>query len=280
MEQGVNGLHLRQIVEEGSFDLHMHTTASDGDYSPAEIVRKAKEAGLKTIAITDHDTLAGIKEAQAEGDKLGVRVIAGVELSTKENNISIDILGYGLSNSVELEKTLARMREGREDRAVKIVQKFTELGMPLSMEDVRKFAGGGVIARPHIAKAVVEKGYVSDVQSVFDEYLADGKPCALPKVVLSPQEGIELIHEAGGKAVLAHPIHLHDDDFVRHLLETNDFDGLEVWHREQNKQANERYRALAESFDLFMTGGSDFHNDNHQLGNFGYSQTYNETEEA
>ena len=271
-------MDLRHIVEEGSFDLHMHTTASDGDDSPSEIVRKAKEAGLKTIAITDHDTLAGIEEAQTEGEKLGIHVIAGVELSTKENNKSIDILGYGLTNSLKLEKTLARMREGREDRAARIVRKFTELGMPLSMDDVRKFAGGSVIARPHIAKAVVEKGYVSDVQSVFDEYLADGKPCALPKVVLTPKEGIELIHEAGGKAVLAHPIHLHDDAFVRQLLETNDFDGLEVWHREQNKKANEHYRALAESFGLFMTGGSDFHNDNHRLGNFGYSRTYKETE--
>ncbi|HEX7064065.1 MAG TPA: PHP domain-containing protein [Bacillales bacterium] len=261
---------LSDIVNKGSFDLHMHTTASDGDYEPKEMVRKAKEAGLETIAITDHDTLNGVDEATAEGERLGVQVVTGVELSTKEGKTSVDILGYGLASSAELEDTLSRMREGREDRAARIVQKFTELGMPISMDDVREFAGGGVIARPHIAKAVVEKGYVSDVQTVFDEYLADGKPCALPKVVLSPQEGIDLIHGAGGKAVLAHPVHLHDDDLVRHLLENYNFDGLEIWHRAQDEEANKRYREMAESFDLLMTGGSDFHNDSHEIGNFGY----------
>ncbi|HET7581000.1 MAG TPA: PHP domain-containing protein [Bacillales bacterium] len=265
-------MRLEAIVAEGAFDLHMHTTASDGDYPPEEVVRKASEAGLKTIAVTDHDTLNGVERAASEGEKLGVQVIPGVELSTKEGKKSVDILGYGLANSDELDETLSRMREGREDRAAKIVQKFTELGMPLTMEDVRQFAGGGVIARPHIAKAVVEKGYVSDVQTVFDEYLADGKPCALPKVVLSPKEGIDLIHQAGGKAVLAHPVLLRDDALVRKLLDTYDFDGIEVWHREQDADANKRYGELAESFDVMKTGGSDFHNDSHELGRFGYSQ--------
>lgn len=264
---------LNDIVDKGSFDLHMHTTASDGDYPPEEMVEKAKKAGLDTIAITDHDTLAAVEKAILAGEKLGVRVIPGVELSTKEGKQSVDILGYGLTSSAELEKTLARMREGRENRAARIVEKFTELGMPLTMDDVLKFAGGGVIARPHIAKAVVDKGYVSEVQTVFDEYLADGKPCALPKVVLTPAEGIDLIHKAGGKAVLAHPVHLHDDELVRKLLEDYDFDGIEVWHREQDKDANKRYGELAKSFNLLMTGGSDFHNDQHEIGRFGFPAT-------
>lgn len=264
-------MNLIDIVKEGLFDLHMHTTASDGDYPPEKVVEMAGKEGLKTIAITDHDTLAAVDKAISAGKKLGIQVIPGVELSTKEGKTSVDILGYGLTESAELEQTLARMREGRENRAQRIVEKFTELGMPLSMDDVLKFAGGGVIARPHIAKAVVDKGYVSDVQTVFDEYLADGKPCALPKVVLSPQEGIDLIHEAGGKAVLAHPVHLHDDELVRKLLEKYDFDGIEVWHREQDEDANERYGKLAETFNLLATGGSDFHNDQHQIGHFGFS---------
>lgn len=263
-------MNIADIVKEGSFDLHMHTTASDGDYPPEKMVEKAKNAGLKTIAITDHDTLNGVARAASEGEKLGIKVIPGVELSTKEGKKSVDILGYGLKESAELEKTLARMREGRENRAERIVAKFTEIGMPITMEDVLKFAGGGVIARPHIAKAVVEKGYVSEVQTVFDKYLADGKPCALPKTVLSPAEGIELIHHAGGVAVLAHPVHLHDDELVKKLLDDYDFDGIEVWHREQDEDANERYGAMAESYNLLKTGGSDFHNDQHQLGNFGY----------
>lgn len=263
---------LQDIVAQGAFDLHMHTTASDGEYAPKELVKKANTAGLRTIAITDHDTLDGISLAAAEGERLGVRVITGVELSTKEGKTSVDILGYGLTSSEQLEDTLARLREGREKRAKRIIAKFAELGMPLSMEDVRPFSKSGVIARPHIAKAIVEKGYVADVQTVFDQYLADGKPCAFDKMVLSPKQGIELIHNAGGKAVLAHPVRLHDDGLVQQLLETYDFDGLEIWHRDQNPTDNERYRKLAETFHLVMTGGSDFHNDSHPLGNFGYTR--------
>lgn len=263
-------MNIVDIVKAGSFDLHMHTTASDGDYAPGKLVEKAKAAGLSTIAITDHDTLDGVPIAAAEGEKLGIHVVTGVELSTKEGKKSVDILGYGLKESKELEETLARMREGRENRAERIVAKFTEIGMPITMEDVLEFAGGGVIARPHIAKAVVEKGYVSDVQTVFDKYLADGQPCALPKTVLSPDEGIELIHQAGGLAVMAHPVHLHDDDLVKKLLDDYEFDGIEVWHREQDHDANLRYGALAETYNLIKTGGSDFHNDQHELGNFGF----------
>jgi predicted metal-dependent phosphoesterase TrpH len=264
-------MSIETAVQGGSFDLHVHTTASDGDYTPEELVKKAKEVGLKHIAITDHDTLAGIEEAQRVGRALGVHVIAGVELSTKCRGKSVDVLGYDLRDPSELHQTLSRMREGREDRARRIIQKFTELGMPITIEDVKEFSQDGVIGRPHIAKAVVKKGYVSNYQTVFDEYLADGKPCALDKVVLSPQEGIDLIHRTGGLAVLAHPVHLHDDNLVRELLETCQFDGIEVWHREQDEDANRRYRQMAEEFGLLMTGGSDFHNDDHRLGQFGYN---------
>ena len=262
---------IEQVIQEGSFDLHLHTTASDGEFSPRDLVEKAKKAGLRSIAITDHDTLAGIEEAQQAGREFGLQVIAGVELSTKYHGKSVDILGYGITEQSELNQTLSRMREGREDRAHRIIEKFTELGMPITIDDVIEFSKGGVIGRPHIAKAIVKKGYVSDFQTVFDEYLADGKPCALDKVVLSPKEGIDLIHRAGGQAVLAHPVHLHDDVLVEELLQKFAFDGIEVWHREQDEEANKRYKQMAEEFDLIMTGGSDFHNDHHQLGQFVYN---------
>ena len=262
---------IEQVIQEGSFDLHLHTTASDGEFSPRDLVEKAKKAGLRSIAVTDHDTLAGIEEAQLAGREFGLQVIAGVELSTKYHGKSVDILGYGITEQSELNQTLSRMREGREDRAHRIIEKFTELGMPITIDDVIEFSKGGVIGRPHIAKAIVKKGYVSDFQTVFDEYLADGKPCALDKVVLSPKEGIDLIHRAGGQAVLAHPVHLHDDVLVEELLQKFAFDGIEVWHREQDPDDNKRYKQMAEEFNLLMTGGSDFHNDNHRLGQFGYN---------
>lgn len=251
------------------FDLHMHTTASDGDYAPADLMRKAADAGLQVIAITDHDTLDGIHEAKKAGKELGIEVIAGVELSTKYNGKTVDILGYDLLKTDELHGLLIRMRRGRENRAQVIIEKFAEINMPLSMEDILEFSQGGVIARPHIAKAIVKKGYVSDYQAVFDEYLADGKPCAIDKVIISPQEGIELIHKAGGKAVLAHPVYLEDDALVEQLLQY-DFDGIEVWHRSHTAGDVQRYKAIAKKHNLLMTGGSDFHHDEHTLGQFGY----------
>ena len=261
-------LDLLQIIKLGYFDLHMHTTASDGIYSPRDLVKKAKAAGLKTIAITDHDTLEGIEEARQVGLEYGVTIIEGIELSTKYKGRSVDILGYYITKNDELTQLLPRLREGREQRALRIIEKFTQLGMPITLEEVKKFSKGNVIARPHIAKAVVQKGYITDYQTVFDEYLADGKPCALDKVTLSVEEGIGLIHRAGGKAVLAHPVLLGDEDLVHELLQFP-FDGIEVWHRKQNTEDNTRYQRLANEFQLITTGGSDFHNDEHSLGQFG-----------
>ncbi|AXI10105.1 PHP domain-containing protein [Oceanobacillus sp. 143] len=259
---------LVKVIETGYFDLHMHTTASDGIYSPRDLVKKAHDAGLKTIAITDHDTLGGIDEAQQSGIKYGVNVIAGIELSTKYKGQSVDILGYNVSINNELTDILSQLRDGRVERALLIIKKFTELGMSITLEDVKQFSKGNVIARPHIAMAIVQKGYVADYQTVFDDYLADGKPCALDKLILSPKEGIDLIHRAGGKTVLAHPVLINDDNLVRELMQFP-FDGIEVWHRMQNADDNARYKLIANEYHLLMTGGSDFHNDEHFLGQFG-----------
>lgn len=261
-------MNITQVLESGYYDLHMHTTASDGIYSPRELVQKAHASGLKTIAITDHDTIEGIKEALQAGLEFGVNVIAGVEFSTKYKGRSVDILGYNVIASSEFNETMVCLREGRDQRAWYIVRKFVELGMPITMDDVKEFSKGNVIARPHIARTVVKKGYVTDYQTVFDEYLADGKPCAVDKRILSPREGIDLIHRAGGIAVLAHPLLISNDEFVRELMQLP-FDGIEVWHRKHNKDDNTRYQQIAQEFHLIMTGGSDFHNDAHQLGKFG-----------
>jgi 3',5'-nucleoside bisphosphate phosphatase len=262
------GMDIKEIVKSGSFDLHLHTTASDGDYSPEELVRKAYQRGLKTIAITDHDTLNGIEEAVKTGTKLGIRVIAGIELSTKYKGKTVDILGYGIKSTEELSRVLQAMRNERETRAMQIIEKFGEIGMPITMNDILQHSQGEVISRPHIAKAIVAKGYVSDFQTVFDMYLADGKPCEVAKMIITPEEGLHLIHNAGGIAVLAHPIVL-TDQLVIELLNFQ-FDGIEVWHRKHSREDMERYKAFARASQLLMTGGSDFHNDSHQLGEFGH----------
>ncbi|MED4172732.1 PHP domain-containing protein [Halalkalibacterium halodurans] len=261
-------MDLKEIVQAGAFDLHIHTTASDGEYSPTAIVKKAKEIGLRTIAITDHDTLDGIEEAVIAGKRHGINVIPAIELTTKYKGTNVDILGYNVKASEKLQAILVQLKKHREGRAMQIIEKFNDIGFTITLDEVKQFSEDGVIARPHIAKAIVKKGYVLDYQTVFDEYLADGKPCAIDKMILTPEEGIKLIHEAGGKAILAHPVYL-EDTLVRELLAL-DFDGIEVWHRNHDETDQEKYKMLATEFALIKTGGSDFHTDEHSLGQFGW----------
>jgi predicted metal-dependent phosphoesterase TrpH len=256
------------LEERENFDLHLHTTASDGIYSPTEVVRKAFQKGITLMAITDHDTLAGIKEAEYEGIKLGVKVVAGIELSTKFKGQSVDVLGLDIRKEAPLSSTLEQLQSKRRERGKQIIEKFCQIGLPITLEDVQVYSKGHIVARPHIAKAVVEKGYVKDIKTVFDLFLGDGKPCSVDKLDLSPEEAIKLIHAAGGKAVLAHPVLIEDDDIVKELAQAP-FDGIEVWHPKQNRDDQERYKKLARKHDLFITGGSDFHDDRHIIGEFG-----------
>ncbi|MDQ0200817.1 PHP domain-containing protein [Neobacillus ginsengisoli] len=262
-------MEIKKILENGCFDLHLHTTASDGSFSPSEVVKMAAKKGLASIAIADHDTTDGIKEALQTAKTLNITVIPGIELSTKYKGKNIDILGYHIHESKELLGVLLKMREHRYNRSQLIVNKFCELGITINFDDVLKYSKGDVIARPHIAKAVVDKGYAKNIQEVFDLYLGDGKPCAVDKMVLSPSEGINLIHNAGGTAVLAHPLLIQDDTLVEELLHLP-FDGIEVWHRKHNRDDIIRYKKLAEKYKILMTGGSDFHNEDHTIGEFGY----------
>ncbi|MEH7352348.1 PHP domain-containing protein [Neobacillus drentensis] len=262
-------MEIKKILENGYFDLHLHTTASDGSFSPSEVVKMAAQKGLVTIAITDHDTTDGIQEALQTARTLNVTVIQGIELSTKYKGKNIDILGYYIHESIELSGVLQKMREHRFNRSQLIVNKFCELGMAITLDDVQKYSKGDVIARPHIAKAVVDKGYAKNTQEVFDLYLGDGKPCAADKMVLSPNEGITLIHNAGGIAVLAHPLLIQDNSLVEELMQLS-FDGIEVWHRKHRKEDIIRYKNLAKKYNILMTGGSDFHNEEHTIGEFGF----------
>lgn len=264
-------MDLAKIIKNGQFDLHLHTTASDGIQSPSQVVVMAASKGINTISITDHDTLEGIKEAREAGKRHGVYVIPGIELSTKFKGKNIDILGYHISESEELLKILQKIRDHRENRAQLIIEKFCELGMLITSEDVKKYSKGDVIARPHIAKAVVDKGYAKNLQEVFDLFLADGKACAVDKMVLSPEEGISLIHQAGGLAVLAHPVLIQDENITEELMQFP-FDGIEVWHRKHSAADSGRYIKMAEKYGKLISGGSDYHNDEHTIGEFGFNK--------
>ncbi|WP_166238137.1 PHP domain-containing protein [Paenibacillus turpanensis] len=246
-------------------DMHMHTTASDGLHRPSEVVRMAKEAGLDLIAITDHDTVAGVKEAQEEGERIGVRVVPGVEISTADEGCDVHVLGYWMDVENEtLLLRLAELRRVRDSRNEEILAKLTQLGMSLTMEEVvasigRELKQDETVGRPHIASALLQKGYVATIQEAFDRYLASGKPAFVLPQRISPEEAARWIREAGGSAVIAHPGIYGRDAMVERLLETKQFDGLEVFHSDHSPEQEAVYEALALSNGLVLTAGSDFH---------------------
>lgn len=247
------------------YDLHTHTRASDGMNTPAENVRLAKEKGLTGLAITDHDTVAGLQEAMEEGEKQGVIVIPGVEISTRAGGKDIHVLGYFLNfnNSVLLER-LEGLRATRDARNELIIRKLQDLGIEITLDEVvagldRTLREDESLGRPHIADALVRKGYAADLRDAFDRYLGEGKPgyASLPRI--APEEAMDWIRDAGGVPVLAHPGLYGDDDLVSAILERGRPAGLEVYHSDHGPEDVERYLLLAERYGLIPTGGSDYH---------------------
>ena len=242
-------------------DLHLHTTASDGQYTPTELVSQAHQHGLHVIAITDHDTTDGIEEAQEASLTIGSPlVIPGIELSAEESGGDVHVLGYYVDLTLEpFQQKIANFRQERYSRGQRIVERLAHLGMPLDWERVLQIAEGGSIGRPHIARAMIEVGYVASVREAFDRFLYNGGPAYAARPRLSPEEAVKLIHEASGVAVLAHPGLLPDyDSMVRRLVLVG-LDGVEVVHPSNAENVRLNLRGLAQTFGLIMTGGSDFH---------------------
>ena len=239
-------------------DLHMHSTASDGSHSPAAVAAAASEAGLAVIALTDHDTLSGVAEARRAGAGLDVRVVAGVELSVIDGQSEIHVLGLHISRTDELERDLAVFRAARRTRAERIVERLNALGVPLTMEAVLDVARGGAIGRPHVARAIVAGAWARDPRDAFDRYLGWGKPAYVPKHKLGLADAIQLIHDTGGLAVLAHP----GAEGNRRRLETMatlGLDGVEVLHPSHSTEDIRRLGALVDHLKLVPSGGSDWH---------------------
>ncbi|MHA7963657.1 PHP domain-containing protein [Paenibacillus sp. CAU 1782] len=251
-------------------DLHTHTTASDGLHSPSEVVAMAAKAGLAAIAITDHDTIAGVSEAQEAGKKLGIQIVPGVELSTNAEGQDVHVLGYFTDNgNDQWLSRLKRLRGGRSQRNEEILKKLRHLGLEVQMEDVHaaamRRAGVGLdalstltIGRPHIAQALIDKGFAADMEEAFRQYLAEGAAAYVSQSRVHPMEAIGWIKEAGGVAVIAHPGLYGADDLVEELCRSS-ADGLEVFHSDHGPQEEERYSAMAKRCGVLMTGGSDFH---------------------
>lgn len=245
-------------------DLHSHTTASDGIQSPRANVQMALDAGLGAIAITDHDTISGVAEALAAGLELGIVVVPGVEISTVANGQDIHILGYYMNIEDErFLQRLASLRETRDTRNEMIIARLQELGIEITMEEVLKEVAnvkrkGDTVGRPHIAAVLVNKGYVSTITEAFDRYLATGAAAYVNPPRIEPATAIRWIHDAGGRAVLAHPGIYHDDALVE-AIASQGLDGIEVYHADHSPEDEERYRLFAGRKGLLMTAGSDFH---------------------
>ena len=249
----------RGIDVGGPFvDLHAHSTASDGSRAPADVVRSAQRVGLAAIALTDHDTVAGIAEAVATGIELGVRVVPGIELSAVEDEVETHILGLHLSDMRELEASLVALREMRRSRAERMVQRLNELGVRIEMAAVLEQAGGGAIGRPHVARAMIAEGWAVDFRDAFDRYLASGRPAYVPKDRLAAADAISLIHRAGGLAILAHPAQGGTRERVEAFVREG-IDGIEVRHPSHSSEDTSRLAALVEHYSLVPSGGSDWH---------------------
>jgi 3',5'-nucleoside bisphosphate phosphatase len=245
-------------------DLHTHTTASDGMFAPEVNVRLAKEAGLAAVAITDHDTVAGIPDALIAGQTYGIIVVPGVEISTAAGGKDIHILGYGISSDdpVLLERLLS-LRNVRNNRNDEILARLDKLGLSVTRDELETAAGksrrsDGSIGRPHIAQVLVDKGYTANIWEAFDRYLGEGKPAYASPPRISPSEAITWIHDAGGTAIIAHPGLYADDPLVIALLDAG-ADGLEAFHSDHDPEMEWRYEEWALSRGKIVTGGSDFH---------------------
>ncbi|MCL6472489.1 MAG: PHP domain-containing protein [Firmicutes bacterium] len=240
-------------------DLHLHTTASDGSLSPGEVVEIAASLNLKTIAISDHDTVGGIDEALAYAIKLGIEVIPAVELSSKYNSRDVHILGYFIDyKDTKLLDYFTYLRQARIERAKVIIDCLRNLGLNITFEDVLKIAEQASIGRPHIARALLAKNYVPDVREAFNKYLKHGAPCFREKFVYPTDKAISLVHEAGGIAVFAHPGLAKIDEYIPELIKMG-LNGLEAYHAEHTADQIEHYLRLAKEYGLIVTGGSDDH---------------------
>jgi predicted metal-dependent phosphoesterase TrpH len=245
-------------------DMHTHTTASDGMCSPADNVRQALQAGLAAVAITDHDTVSGIEEARMEGERIGIEVVPGVEISTMDRGVDIHILGYYLDyQDPVLLQRLSRLRDMRNDRNSLILNRLNELGIHITMDEVNQHlishtGDDQSIGRPHIANVLVARGIVDTVADAFELYLGKGRAAYVNLPRISPREALDWVREAGGKAVLAHPGLYNNEDIVHDIIQLG-IHGIEVYHSDHTEAQRQYYYELATRHGLLITAGSDYH---------------------
>lgn len=246
-------------------DLHTHTTASDGSYTPTELVKYAKQKGLSAIAITDHDTVAGVEEASMEGEELGIRVIPGAELSTRVDDCDVHMTSLFINcKNKQLIKRLDDMAASRQERNYKMVDKLHEAGFQIDRRDLDALGEGKILARGHIAQILIARGYATELKEALRKYLSKGTPGYVQKEVLSPEECIQLVHDAGGLIFVAHLHQIdpqdpeHCKDVARRLIRMG-ADGLETQYCEFDDEWRQATEQIAQECGCLRSGGSDFH---------------------
>jgi predicted metal-dependent phosphoesterase TrpH len=252
-------------------DLHMHTTASDGRCTPEELVRRAHEAGIRTMSVTDHDTMAGFAAATRAAEPLGMTVVPGIEITSVHRGKDVHVLAYFLSESAPgLQELLSGQRQQRVDRAIEIANRLARLGAPIEVQpfiDAASAPGGKAIARPQIAQALIVAGHVGSVAEAFDKYLGEDSPAYVPHSGATPAEVIALVAAGGGVASLAHPGYRPQDDIIPGLIDAG-MAAIEVFHSSHDAVAQVHYLDLAKRHDLLVTGGSDYHGEGTRRAEF------------
>jgi len=250
-------------MEEKLIDLHTHSTMSDGSMTPVEVVRHAKAQGLAAIALTDHDSIDGVREAMAEGERIGIEVVPAIEFSVKAKT-EMHILGYYIDiDSTELLEQLEMIKAVRKQRIVETCQKLNDLGFAVTVEEALAIAPAGIVGRAHFAKLLADKGYTSSVKEGFERYLNNGKPAYSSTQFLSRIDAVKLIKKAGGLSFVAHlnQCRFTDDYMIKILaqLEWNGLTGIEGYYTEYTPEMQEKYQGMAKLLGLAISGGTDFH---------------------
>lgn len=241
-------------------DLHSHTTASDGQYSPDELLQLAANAQITTLAVTDHDTVAGLDACDRAAATHGIRLVPGIEVSAFVGRKEVHILGHFVDrHEARLSRFADELRLEREKRMELMVAKIKGLGFPITMDHVRQIAGDAHLGRPHLARVLVAGNWCLDTKEAFDRFLGDGKPAAVPRFQVTSSDAIALVHGAGGTATLAHPGTSKVQLFELEQLKREGLDGLEADHSDHVAHVRERFAGWAAQLDLVPTAGSDFH---------------------
>ncbi len=260
------------------YELHCHSTASDGTYPPAQVVAMAAARGVRALALTDHDTTDGIPEAAHAAARHGLILIPGVELTCSVASGEVHLLGYFVrTGDARFQETLAEFRGGREERGRRMVAQLNAIGIPITWERVREIAGTAGVGRPHVARALIELGAARDVNEAFDRYLGRGKPGHAERMKLDPVDAVRFVRAAGGVPVLAHPYSVDDLHATLDAMIPAGLLGLEAYYQDYSPEEREALADLAATRRLLTTVGSDFHGDVHGGALLGGTPAPNDT---